>query len=92
MTQAEIEAAISRLGEQIANLQEQQERQKQDWRQLANRSGWLSVACVCLGAISAVAILIVGSNFYMIAAISISLFLLTSAPLGILSRALSGQR
>jgi hypothetical protein len=88
MTQAEVEAAINRLGQQIAKLQEQQDAQMQGWPQLAARSGWLSIACVCTGAISAFALLL-SPNFYLMAAIVLSLFMLTSAPLGLLSRALS---
>jgi membrane glycosyltransferase len=92
MTQAEIEAAVSRLGQQIAKLQEQQDAQKQDWRQLAARSGWLSIACVCIGAIFAIALLVVTPNFYLLAVMVLSLFMLTSAPLGLLSRALGVRR
>jgi hypothetical protein len=88
MTQAEVEAAISLLAEQIAKLQEKQGKHTQDWRRLATLSGWLSVTCVWLGAIFAVAMLVIGFNFYMMVAISTSLFMLASAPLGILSRAL----
>jgi hypothetical protein len=92
MTQTEIEAAIDRLSGQIAKLQGQQETQMRAWRQLAVRSGWMSVTCVCIGAISAVALLVVGPNFYLMAAIAIALFLFASAPFGILSRALGGQQ
>jgi hypothetical protein len=37
MTQAEVEAAISLLGEQIAELQERHEKHTQDWRRLATQ-------------------------------------------------------
>jgi hypothetical protein len=60
MTQAEVEAAISLLAEQIAKLQEKQGKHTQDWRRLATLSGWLSVTCVWLGAIFAVAMLVIG--------------------------------
>lgn len=89
MTQAEIEAGINRLEQQIAKLQEQQDAQMQHWPQLAARSGWLSIVCVCTGAISAFVLFIDGPNFYLMVAIVLSLFMLTSAPLGLLSRALS---
>jgi hypothetical protein len=92
MTQTEIEAAIDRLSGQITKLQGQQEAQIRAWRQLAVRSGWMSVTCVLIGAISAVTLLLVGPNFYLMAAILIALFLFASAPFGILSRALGGQQ
>jgi hypothetical protein len=53
MTQAEIDAAISPFREQLAELQEKQEKQTRDWLRLAIRSGWLSITCVWLGAIFA---------------------------------------
>ena len=86
MTQAEIEAEINRLGTLVAKLQQQQEVRRQEWGRIAIRSAWLSVACVCIGAISAIAILIGGPVFYPVPLLS--LFVLTSAPLGLLSRAL----
>jgi hypothetical protein len=88
MTEAEIESAVDRLGQQIIKLQEQQDTQIKVWRRLAVRSGWLSVTCVCMGALVGVALLVVGPNFYMVVAILIALFMFTSAPLGMLSRAL----
>lgn len=91
MTQAEIEDAINRLGQQIAKLQEKQDTQTQNWNQVAARSGWLSIACVCIGAISAVALLIANANFYLMVAVLVSLFMFASAPLGLLSRALSAR-
>jgi|HubBroStandDraft_5_1064220.scaffolds.fasta_scaffold806571_2 hypothetical protein len=38
MTQADVETAISLLGEQIAKLQGKQEKRTPDWRRLATRS------------------------------------------------------
>jgi hypothetical protein len=86
MTQAEVEAAISLLAEQIAKLQEKQGKHTQDWRRLATLSGWLASRACGSARFSLLPCWLLG--FYMMVAISTSLFMLASAPLGILSRAL----